>query len=438
MKILVVAPCYPHAGNPFGGVFNERCALALQQLCDGVEVLVPKPFAPPALSSLVPRWKLYSHMPAYEQKNGVPVYRPSILQIPRVGGAFCVDKGAFLGCRRLVANMHRRMQFDAILSFDLAGAGGLAWRLGELLGVPASGWGTGGDVRFPQSSTFGRSVIRALRNLDLVFYQSHETLKKAALLLGQSPDRMPRERHTVLPRGVPAPPSLNRAKTRTRVRDELGITGDQVLVLSIGRICRAKGILELSAAMSLARARDPRITCVAIGSLPVLDETENLVLAMNQSADLRGQLRVLPACSPNKVWEYLCAADIFAFASHHEGMPNSLLEAMAMGLPAVAFAIPAVQEIEAGSGGIALVPPLDSTLFSESVLRLAASPEQRRQIGERGKNLVAERFMVRNNMAEAVRRLSQIVQHSAKSNCKHPPLVAPCVAGHGAPVIEQE
>jgi glycosyltransferase involved in cell wall biosynthesis len=38
---------------------------------------------------------------------------------------------------------------------------------------------------------------------------------------------------------------------------------------------------------------------------------------------------------------------MFAFTSHHEGMPNSLLEAMAMGVPAIAFAIPPVVELEA-------------------------------------------------------------------------------------------
>jgi glycosyltransferase involved in cell wall biosynthesis len=114
----------------------------------------------------------------------------------------------------------------------------------------------------------------------------------------------------------------------------------------------------------------------------------------------------------------MCAADIFAFTSSDkggEGMPNSLLEAMVMGLPSVAFAIPPVREIEAGTGALNLVPPFDSPRLAEEILGLAASREERARIGERGKQQVLERFMVRSNMVEAVRRLTQIVETRERS-----------------------
>jgi glycosyltransferase involved in cell wall biosynthesis len=111
----------------------------------------------------------------------------------------------------------------------------------------------------------------------------------------------------------------------------------------------------------------------------------------------------------------LCAADIFAFPSHEgwEGMPNSLLEAMVMKVPAVAFAIQPILEIESGTGGIVIVPQLDSEQFSKEILRLAASSDERARIGEIGRAQVMERFTVRKNMAEAVERLKEVIQMRA-------------------------
>ena len=89
--------------------------------------------------------------------------------------------------------------------------------------------------------------------------------------------------------------------------------------------------------------------------------------------------------------------DIFAFASHREGMPNSLLEALAIGVPAIAFAIPAVLEIDAGAGALLLVPPLDTVQYAEALVQLAASPADRVRLGEKGRERVLARFMVREH-----------------------------------------
>jgi glycosyltransferase involved in cell wall biosynthesis len=196
------------------------------------------------------------------------------------------------------------------------------------------------------------------------------------------------------------------------VRTAWGIRDDQVLVLNIGRIYRNKGIFELVQAISLAAARDPRITCVLVGSSPIHDETAALQQKLEDIPSLKKTIRILPACSPDTVWAYLCAADIFAFPSHREGMPNSLLEALAMRVPAVAFAIPPVLEIEAGTGALLLVPPFDTALFAEAIVKLALSPDDRVRLGERGRERVLARFMVQENMALVHQRLVEVVQKS--------------------------
>jgi glycosyltransferase involved in cell wall biosynthesis len=364
------------------------------------------------LSYLLPRWKAYSTIRPYEFRNGLPVHRPASPVVPRLWSAFWLDTGAFLWCRHKIRERNGDIRLDAILSFDLLGAGGIAWRAGRDLGIPACGWATGEDVRVPRSSAKGRAVMRALENLDIVFYQSQELFDKAADLLGLTPGEMSADRHTVLPRGILDPPALPREKTRERARAELGIRDDQVLVISIGRIFREKGIFDLLDGLSLALVKNPSIACRVVGSIPAFDETAAVERRLDADPNLKGRVKLLPACSTDKIWEYLSAADIFAFTSHKEGMPNSLLEAMAMGVPAVVFAIPPVLELEAGTGALVAVPPFNSALFSEAILRLAVSEQERYRLGEAGRTQVMDRYMLRKNMAVALERLAASIGHA--------------------------
>jgi glycosyltransferase involved in cell wall biosynthesis len=409
VKLLLVAESYPHRTHSFAGVATERNALALCELGEQVAVLAPRPYAPPIVGSLSPRWRLYGQIPSDEARHGIPVLRPAYPQLPRIAGALCFEVGGHLFSRRSAWEMHRRTGFDAILGFDLA-AGGVAWRLGRNLGIPACGWAFGSDVRVRHSPLAVSTRARTLRRLDLVFYQSHELREEAANLLGMPLDRLAQDRHIVLPHGIPEPPALRREEVRKQIRTHLAVADDGILVVSLGRILGQKGIYELLEALSFTSAHHPRLDCVIVGSMPGLDETEAVQAVIGRTSALRGRVRVIAACAPERVWAYLCAADLFAFASHHEGMPNSLLEAMVMGVPAVAFSIPPVREIEGGTGALHTVPLADTKSFADSILRLAASPEERARVGARGRARVLDAFLVERNMARAVDQITRVVE----------------------------
>jgi teichuronic acid biosynthesis glycosyltransferase TuaC len=399
--------------------FNERSVVALQDLCEETRVLAPRPYAPPVLSSFHPRWKTYRDIPLYELRNNVAVYRPAFPQLPKITGSFCIDGGAFLWCRRVARRLHRLVGFDAILSFDLLGAGGIAWKIGRDLEIPAAGWATGDDVRVKVSSAQGRAVARALERLDLIFYQSRELLDVAAAsFFGAARNDSSLDRHIVIARGIPEPPQLQKQSIRRVVRQQLGVAETDVLVVCIGRIVREKGIYELSEAVLRAAEHNPKIRCAIIGSDPGFDET-NLLVARLYNRPGFDKITLVPTCGPETVWECLCAADIFAFTSYREGMPNSLLEAMSMGVPAVAFSIPPVVEIESDTGALVLVPPFDSKLFSEALLRLAGSPAERVRIGEAGQREVSNRFMIRKNTNLAFNHLQSLVRSWRPSYMLH-------------------
>ncbi len=408
MKILAIVPYYPHSGNPLSGIFNEKSLLALKAICDCIEVLVPRPFIPPFLTSR-PRWKIYSGINGYEVRNGIDVYRPSNIQIPKLGSSVWVDFGAYICCRRLARKLHRKTKFDVIISFDLMGAGGLAWRIGKDLGIPSCGWATGGDVRVEASSALGKVVVRAIRNLDIVFYQSFELLNEASRLVDRKPEEMPPEKNMVLSRGISVPPILSRGEMRKKMRARWGISSNEIVVLSLGRMTREKGTYEVLDAISHISFLNKDIICIFVGSLPAYDETAIVEKKIRNSPILKERVRIFPACNHNEIWDVFCGADIFAFTSHHEGMPNSLLEAMASGLPAIAFAIPPIEEVDAGEGLLVKVPPFNSKLFAEAIVGLSESHEKRKLIGENGKKHVMNHFKINKNMILAVEKIRKLI-----------------------------
>jgi teichuronic acid biosynthesis glycosyltransferase TuaC len=413
MNLLLAVSNYPHAGHPYSGAFNERSARALVELGHQVEVLAPRPYLPRSLAALHPRWRAYEKMTPHETRSGIPVYRPAYLQVPGWAGVLQPDLCAYLSCARTIMRRHAAKAYNAVLGFSLVGAGGLAWRLARRLDIPAAGWATGSDVRVAARSAHGRAVRAAIQRLDAVFYQSSELFECAAALCDLPKQVFPPARHMVLPRGVePAPPPSAPARRRTRAG--MGIAADELLVLFIGRIVKAKGVFDLIDALERVRSQHSKLVCMLVGAHDGFDDSAELAARIRRIPEYAHCIRLLPACTSEQVWEYLNAADIFAFPSYAEGMPNSLLEAMAAGVPALAYAIPPVLDIEGGLGALTAVPPGDVNALAAALRDLAGSPERRRQIGERGKARVLSAYQIRASMAKAASKLNELAMRGAR------------------------
>ncbi|MCF6148007.1 MAG: glycosyltransferase family 4 protein [Candidatus Kuenenia sp.] len=408
MKIMVLAANYPYPDFPFSGIFNERCVLTMNRLCDLVEVVVPRPYTP-FFSNFSSKWQIYSKIKSYEERNGIAIHRPPMVQIPKIGASFWIDIGAFICCRNYIRYLHQKNKFNIILSFDLLSSGGLAWRMGRYLNIPACGWAFGSDVKVLKKSSFGKVVNLAIKNLDLVFYQSYELLERAAELCNVKSKDMSSEKHKILPHGIPLPAKVLNKENRESIRCKWGIKDDEIIVISIGRITKEKGIYELLKSISYVCLRNEKIKCILVGAMPAFDESVNVKNEIQKDLILSKHVQVFSACNPNEIWGILSAADIFLFASHKEGMPNSLIEAMAMGVPSVAFEIPPIKELDGDTGSIKKVPPFDTTIFGNEILTLASSPEYRKEIGEKGKQRVSEKYNIERNVAIAITNMEKLI-----------------------------
>jgi len=147
--------------------------------------------------------------------------------------------------------------------------------------------------------------------------------------------------------------------------------GDDVpIVMSAGRLERHKGMLDLVRAFR--RVRDRRLARLVIagqGSDRARLEREIAKLNLSEDVDLPGFFPN-PFCLMNR-------ARVFALASHYEGLPNVLIQAMAFGTPVVATNCPSgpAEILEGGQLG-ALVPVGDIAALADAIERSLDLPKQ--------------------------------------------------------------
>ena len=173
-------------------------------------------------------------------------------------------------------------------------------------------------------------------------------------------------------------------------RAGLGIPADRTALLFVGTRTRNldvdKGLPELIRATAIVRRRRPELLLVVAGPL---SHTAELEASLGAAGDGWLSLGLVP---PEQKPTVFRSVDLFALPSHYENMPNSLLEAMASGLAAIATPVGAIPEMVAHEESGLLVPLRDEHELAERIERLVADPSLRRRLGERAASTAAREY----------------------------------------------
>ena len=170
-------------------------------------------------------------------------------------------------------------------------------------------------------------------------------------------------------------PGRARGEARRDLRRRLGLPENRMIFLFSGRLELRKGCRELAAAATALWAEHPEALCVMLGEGP---ERAGLEESIRNSGAEPG---VLLAGHRSNGADYLAAADVFVHPSYYEGLSNSLLEAMQMGLPVVAANCSSMPELVTDQAEGLLVPRGDSDALRRAMERLLRDEALRERLG---------------------------------------------------------
>ena len=168
-------------------------------------------------------------------------------------------------------------------------------------------------------------------------------------------------------------------------------SGGPLRILSVCRAVPKKGLDDLLRALAMLPDRlDWRFEHVGGGDTGPL-------AALAERLGIAPRVSFLGAMAHEGVVAAYRRADVFALAARvakdgdRDGLPNVIMEAMAMRLPVVSTRVSAVPEIVAEHTGL-LVPPADPAALAEALAALAAAPDRRAAMGLAGERRVRELF----------------------------------------------
>lgn len=162
---------------------------------------------------------------------------------------------------------------------------------------------------------------------------------------------------------------------RDHARAEMGLGADELVIGTAGRLVPVKDQANLVDALAMLRDKGVRFKALIAGEGPLREALE----ARITTRGLTGCVRLLGQ-RPD-IERVYAALDIFVLSSRSEGLSNTILEAMASGLPVVATNVGGAEElVNDGRTGL-IVAPGDSAALSAALAQLAIDPVRRREMG---------------------------------------------------------
>jgi len=306
--------------------------------------------------------------PADRVPDGVEVVALEALGEQRVGAGEPANFEADVDTMtRTVLDLHERHPFD-ILHAQYAYPNGLAvLRAARAAGLPAVVSVQGGDGHWVGTCcSTHRDLVRA------VFAHA------PALLIG-SPSFAGEvcERHGVDPERFTLVPGATDAERFTRANTDAHVS-DPAVLLYHGRVDRRKGVLDLLEAVRLLLADGVAVRLLVSGIGPDVDAVGEGITQLG----LDGHVEVLGAVPYERAHEVYRRGEVFVSPTYAEGFSNTILEAMATGLPVVSTDVVGVRDcVQPDDNGV-LVPPADPPALAAGIRRVLDDPALRRRIAD--------------------------------------------------------
>jgi len=214
-------------------------------------------------------------------------------------------------------------------------------------------------------------------------------------------EKIPTECIEVIPNAVDMS-SFDIGDADDTLKESIGITGRYPLLVTVARLDEVKGHTVLISALRLFKKKFPRFISVFIGDGPLRRRLEKEV----KDAGLEEHIIFLGF--RQDIAKLLPFFDIFVLPSLSEGLPNSVLEAMASGLPVVASAVGGIPEAVTDGYNGRTVPPSDPDSLAEALSGVAGDRKVCMEMGRRGKAVIAGHYSLQAQIESFIRLYESI------------------------------
>jgi glycosyltransferase involved in cell wall biosynthesis len=178
------------------------------------------------------------------------------------------------------------------------------------------------------------------------------------------------------------------------------------LILSVGRLVEKKGFQDLLQALLIVKKRGDIFRCAIYGDGPLGTQLEEWI----EEHDMAGEILLMGDCTQQELISIYQNATLFILTpvqtedGDRDGIPNVLLEAMAVGLPVVTTEVAGIPELVENNQNGLLYRPHDVEGISSGIIELLRNEEKRKQLGSAAARKVREQF----DVAQAAQRLKTL------------------------------
>jgi glycosyltransferase involved in cell wall biosynthesis len=205
-----------------------------------------------------------------------------------------------------------------------------------------------------------------------------------------------------IPNGISLVPYAD-LPPRAQARSRYGWSANSFLAVIVARLNEEKNHLGLLHAFDQVRQAAPQARLIVIGDGPMRPAIEESIRqrGLTDAVELLGERHDVP--------DLLAAMDAFVLSSATEGIPLTVLEAMAAGLPVVATAVGGIPQVVLAEETGCLVPPGSPEALAAALGRLIDDPALAQRLGDAGRQRVQEHFSLQRMAADYESLYRQLV-----------------------------